>query len=409
MTAPQPIDHSDEAFPQAAASVMTELTTALTAVIESSQGVTGARPIDISRGLGIDMKLAWKASHLANSAAPFDAVRHLPGTAGMRILLEAAAARGCARDVVGRAERAFDAVRSFISRRAGSRRAFESMVAGIEGARDRRLEQEHRRLLFDGASSVWGMRADLLYRFDVLFPSSISGLLDCVTVRSMVGARRLRGGVILPFPRPRIIDDRGQETRIVLDEPLAPAVKAGELPIMAEFCVGPVPVFKLRRIGDAVIHEAAATESADPAPFTITTGEVLRAVQPTRVTEDTHGIFQLMRLRMPAERAVFDVLVHDDLLDPGVEPDVYLSSDLHGTAQGVGDVRRVRMPVSIRCESLPTDAATEVDHLGRLDGIVDRAMVVAGARLEDFRWFRLELAYPPITSTIAFECEQPSG
>jgi hypothetical protein len=409
MATPQPIDRSDESFPQAAAAVMTELTTALTAVLEGCDGVPGSRPIDISRGLGIDMKLAWKASHLANAASPFDAVRHIPGAAGVRILLDAAAARGCDGAVIERAGQAFESVRTFISRRAGSRRAFESMVAGIEGARDRRLEQEHRRLLFDGASSVWGMRADLLYRFDVLFPSSISGLLDCVTVRSMVGARRLRGGVILPFPRPRIIDDRGQETRIVLDEPLDPAVKAGELPLMDDFCAGPVPVFKLRRIGDAAIHEAAAAESADPAPFTVTTGEVLRAVQPTRVTEDTHGIFQLMRLRMPAERAVFDVLVHDDLLDSGVEPDVYLSSDLHGTAQGVGDVRRVRMPVSIRCESLPTDAATEVEHFGRLDGIVDRAMVVAGTRLEHFRWFRIELAYPPITSTIAFECEQPSG
>lgn len=409
MATPQPIDRSDDAFPQAAAAVMTELTTALTAVIEGCDGVPGTRPIDISRGLGIDMKLAWKASHLANSAAPFDAVRHLPGAAGMRILLEAASTRGCPAETVRRADRGFEAVRSFISRRAGSRRAFESMVAGIEGARDRRLEVEHRRLLFDGASSVWGMRADLLYRFDVLFPSSIGGLLDCVTVRSMVGARRLRGGVILPFPRPRIIDDRGQETRIVLDEPLDPAVKAGELPLLEDYCDGPVPPFKLRRIGDAAMHEAAGTEAADSASFTVTTGEVLRAVQPTRVTQDTHGIFQLMRLRMPAERAVFDVLVHDDLLEPGVEPDVYLSSDLHGTAQGVGDVRRVRMPVSIRCESLPTDAAAEVDGIGRLGPIVDRAMVVAGAKLEHFRWFRIELAYPPITSTLAFECEQPSG
>ena len=90
MATPEPIDRSDESFPQAAAAVMTELTTALTAVIEGCDRVPGSRPIDISRGLGIDMKLAWKASHLANAAAPFDAVRHLPGAAGVRILLNAA-------------------------------------------------------------------------------------------------------------------------------------------------------------------------------------------------------------------------------------------------------------------------------------------------------------------------------
>lgn len=403
------IESGDDSFPSAAAGVMSELTSALSAMFESCDAVSGNRPIDISRGLGIDMKLAWKASHLANSAGPFDAVRHLPGAAGMRILVDAVTARGGDEERIDRATRAFDEVRGFISRSAGSRRAFESMVSGIDGSRDRRLEEEHRRLLFDGASSVWGMRADTIQRLDVLFPSSIDGLLDCVTLRGLRGMRRLRGGVSLPFFRPRIIDDRGQETKNMVDEPIDPQVKPGDLPIVSELCEGAVPSFPMRRVGQSSIYEASALDGADPGPFTIVTGETLRAVQPTKVSSDTHGIFQLMRLRIPAELAVFDILVHDDLLEAGVEPDTYLASDLHGPVQGVGDVRRVRVPVPLRAEPIATGTRPAGEGLIDVDRMLGLAMDAAKERLDHFRWFRIRLSYPPISTTIAFECEQPSG
>ena len=174
---------------------MTGLKNALSVVLDSCEGLEGTRPIDISRGLGIDMKLAWKASHLANASQPFDSVRHLPGIAGMRILLDAAAARGCEARTVSKALDAFKSVQNFISKNCGSRRAFESMVAGLDQLGDRRLEQEHRRNLFHGARSVWGLKADVLHRLDVLFPSSVDGLMDCATIRTLAGTRRLRGRV----------------------------------------------------------------------------------------------------------------------------------------------------------------------------------------------------------------------
>ena len=133
------------------------------------------------------------------------------------------------------------------------------------------------------------------------------------------------------------------------------------------------------------------------------------AVQPTRVSADTHGIFQLMRLRIPAELAVFDVLVHDDLLEAGVEPDTYLASDLHGPVQGVGDVRRVRVPVPLRAEPIPTETRPDGEGLVDIERILELAIGASNDRLDRFRWFRIRLSYPPISTTITFECEQPAG
>ena len=398
----------DQSFPIAAALVMSSLTTALEEVFKDCDLIDGLRPIDLARGLGVDMKLAWKASHLANAAEPFDAVRHLPGMAGMRILLDAATHKNCDLRLVNRAMDSYKAVQNFISRRCGSRRAFESMVAGIEGARDQRLEHEHRRLLFDGASSVWGLRAETLYRLDVLFPSSIEGLLDCVTLRTMAGLRRLRGGAPLVFLRPRIIDDRGVEVRNVVDEPLEDGIGEGELPVIPELCRGQVPVFPRRKVGKKWIFEAETLDVADPSPFTVSTGEVLRAVQPTTVAENSHGIFQLMRLRIPAELAVFDILVHEDLLEEGIEPDAFVCSDLHGSGQDVNDVRRVRLPIPTRCNRMPGETVPKVQGLGILDGHISRGLETAGSDLSCFHRFRIELDYPPISSTIVVQCQQPS-
>ena len=112
----------DHSFPVAAALVMSSLTTALEEVFKDCDSIDGMRPIDLARGLGVDMKLAWKASHLANAVEPFDAVRHLPGMAGMRILLDAATHQNCDLRLVNRAMDSYKAVQNFISRRCGSRR-----------------------------------------------------------------------------------------------------------------------------------------------------------------------------------------------------------------------------------------------------------------------------------------------
>ena len=258
---------------------------------------------------------------------------------------------------------AFKSVQAFISKNCGSRRAFESMVAGLDELGDRRLEQEHRRNLFHGARAVWGMKADVLHRLDVLSPSATDGLLDCATIRTLAGTRRLRGGVPLVFPRPRVVDDRGVESRTGLREPLCRSVKAGDFPVVQELSDGDVPALKIRETNEGVLFEAPPLEAADPAAFTVSTGEVLRAVQPTKAQAESHGIYQLMRLRIPSPLAVFDVLVQQDLLEPDVQPDSYLASELHASANFVQNVRRVRLPVNIRSSEITDGSIPEVAGL----------------------------------------------
>ncbi len=282
------------------------------------------------------------------------------------------------------------------------------MIAEIQEAGDRPPAQADRKRLFEGARSVWGLKADLVHRMDVLHPCSIEGLLDCVTIRTLAGVRRLRGGVPLVFPRPRVVDDRGMESRSSLREPLDADTEVGAFPIVGSLCDGPIPALRMQAREEGVIFEAPPLENADASSFTVVTGEVLRAAQPTRVRGDSHGIYQLMRLRVPSPLAIFDVLVHASLVDQGVQPDSYLASELHVSASFIQNVRRVRLPVGIRLHEVPVDSTPGLDSKGGIQERLDIAMEASGGRREEFRWFRLEVEHPPICSLMAFECEQPS-
>ena len=158
-----------------------------------------------------------------------------------------------------------------------------------------------------------------------------------------------------------------------------------------------------------MLFEAPPLDEADPSSFTVVSGEVLRAAQPTRVLGDSHGIFQLMRFRVPTSIAIFDVLVHQSLAEPGVEPDAYLASELNDSASLIHNVRRVRLPIGIRHREVKMNEVPALDSKGGIGERLEIAMKAAACRREEFRWFRLEAEYPPICSVMAFECEQPSS
>jgi hypothetical protein len=199
------------------------------------------------------------------------------------------------------------------------------------------------------------------------------------------------------------------ESRSSLRESLDSGIEGNAFPIVETLCDGALPALHAQERDQGMIFEAPPLDAADPSSFTVATGEILRAAQPTRVQGDSHGIYQLMRLRVPAPLAVFDVLIHDSLIDSDVQPDSYLASELHVSASFIHNVRRVRLPIGIRRQEIEPTQVPELDSKGGMQTRLEIATRALDCRREDFRWFRLEVEYPPICSLMAFECEQPSG
>ena len=52
---------------------------------------------------------------------------------------------------------------------------------------------------------------------------------------------------------------------------------------------------------------------------------------------------------------------------------------------------------------------TDEKYVQGLSGMSERiALAASVCELSEFRWFRMELVYPPVCSLIAFECELPA-
>ena len=152
-------DIADDGFSDAAATRLRAAQAALIDVLASA-GVGGARPVDLGRQLRLDKTLAWRVARFVEEADPLRAARHIPGDAGVEIVLRALAEQGVDADRVEAVRVADRELREFVRQHAGDRRSFEAMLArGPRGGRDPRVESDECRELFRAGSVVWGVRA----------------------------------------------------------------------------------------------------------------------------------------------------------------------------------------------------------------------------------------------------------
>lgn len=388
---------------------LVRLQSAVREMVAAVPGIAGSRPVDLMAALQIDLKLAWKLARIAQSGDPFAAVRHLPGAAGWRIAVEAARRSGAPDALVVRADAAFASAVRTGTLWAGDRKAFDMMATGLASGSDMRIDVEHRRQLYLGGSYVWGVRARVALRADILGPAGRKRMMDCATVRGFIDLERLRADTPWQIEAPCVIDDRGTRPVACKVEPIEPVAAKGDEAlgpfIMPSFSSDPLPA--LRPIaGDKPPRtlELADSEMGTEGRFTLFHGSVLRSVQPVRISKRHHGIFQLCRQRTPSERAVFDLAVHESFVGDKPSPEAILYSDLNLRPGTYLHQAKDRIPAGIDAESLGRGLRrvklAEFDRYGEL---VASVFARTGWNPAEFHFFRAAAAYPPVPSTLALE------
>lgn len=387
------------------------LQVAVRAMLADLPGLAGSRPVDIMNAVSIDLKLAWKLARIAQSGDPFATVRHLPGAAGWRIATAAIATAGARAEVVAAASTAFDRAIATGTAWAGDRKAFDIMAAGVAAGSDLRIDVEHRRELYRGGSYVWGVRAQLAVRADILGPARKKRMLDCVTMRGFVGVERMRSDAAWQIEAPFVVDDRGTKPVRAGIEPLEESTRttrgagAAGPHLLTDFCSGALPEMRaVAEKGSPRRLELADSAVGAEGRFTVFHGSVLRDVQPVQRSQQHHGIFQLWKHRTPAERAVFDLAVHRSVIEDDSAAEAILYSDLNLRAGTFHHRSKDRIPAGLAVENLGVKL-----RRARLDGFdqhVDLLMLGftrMGWDPADFVLFRTDAPYPPIPSTLVLE------
>ncbi|MBM4114271.1 MAG: hypothetical protein FJ252_00140 [Phycisphaerae bacterium] len=374
-------------------------------VLAAVPGLTGFRPVDIEGALGIDLKLAWKLSHLAHAGDPFDAVRHLPGELAAKIAAQAAAKKGVPAAKTEAMMAALFRVQSLGIAWSGGKRAFGLLSANMATNADGRFAVDRRKELFSGGMHVWGMRAANAFRVDVLHPAARGKMIDCLTLRGFADLERLRFDAAWRFDAPVVVDDRGRASRRArLERPAGTASSSAPF-IIDELCSGASKTLK-RVAEDGCLHLMPG-EVGRASAGTLVQGAVMRHVQPQGLSRDHSGLFQVFRARTPCVMQEFVVGVHRSLVPEGVQPDAVVYGDLYGAPERrmpyhLGD----RLHCGATVQVLAARSRWRIEGVVGVEGWIDRQLDALGWDRDDMLWFRAAVAYPPIPSTLVVQLPQ---
>src|SRR5215471_18956128 len=103
----------------------------------SAAGLDPGQPQEVARRLGLNKNLTWKVSKIINAADGLSAIQHVPGAAGMEILLTGLESAGASRRNIDAVHEALERFDQVVERHAGDRAhldlILDSMGLGATG------------------------------------------------------------------------------------------------------------------------------------------------------------------------------------------------------------------------------------------------------------------------------------
>jgi hypothetical protein len=375
-------------------------------VLAEADGLKSSRSVDVVAALGIDLKLAWKVTKIAQSGDPFSCVRHLPGVGGWGIFGDALARRGAAAGRIAAATAAFERVLRLGEAWAGSRRNFLALAAGAVRVADKRLDTMHRKQLHESGACVWGVHARAAIRIDAVAPAG-HGRVDCASIRAALDIERLRAEAPWWLDPPMVVDDDGVIRDLPRLDPIDGGSAGGGPPyLMPEFCSQPLPQLVAVPFGPRGRRlELAEGEIGPAGRCSIVHGAVLRSVQSSVADATDHGLFQRFPIRTPATVQIFDLFMHEAILETTEAPEAILYADLGSAGDpGVRYGSRDRIPCAIEVERLGRGLRrARLPEWGRQIDAAKAIFASTGWSPGQFQLFRVRLAYPPVPSTLSIE------
>ncbi len=394
-------------FNSAAESVIRSAQASVVGVIESA-GLGSARASEIARALDLDKTLAWKLLKFGTADDARAAFRHLPGMAGIEIVVRAAEAVGVAPDRVASLQTSDRALRRFVERHAGDRKTFEAMLAGERP--DAKGEEEARRAYFQAGSAIWGVRARAQFLTLALRPSATDpDRLDCLQVSGFVGLERLRPDVPWVIRRLRVHEDDGSGAAPFVREPLDPSGVVGAssderpLSLLPAFSTLPLPSIRQRVGSNGWLYDELETGDVGRAgALDVIAGELYRSVLPLEKREDNVEGRYILTVRTPLERVQLDLL-----LDPSLThfrwPLVTVLGNLEERTSSERAPGREVCPAEPAAALSMSGGATP---LPRYSELVGWAFERAGwGAPSSFRGYRASMSYPPAPCEVVMTAE----
>lgn len=381
-----------------------ELQQALLGVFASAN-VDSARAFPAARKLQVNKNLTWKASKIIRAQTPSEALNHLPGKAGVKLLLDALASAGASAEAVARAASAITEFDRVIEAHASDKETLELMLDSLNaGPSEQDNLEKSRRLAFLGNSGIWGIQAQTRLITHLLSPNEAdAGAFDLTLLLGFLELKRLRAAAPWILMRTSSYRDDGSR-RQRKNVPLSPAPGEPEgSPILAEFSTPGMPPCTARDSGAGLVLDLPQGPAGNQGSFDILTGHTDFGYANMYADGDNKIGQFLAGFHTPIRHAQFDVLIHKDLPQFDQVHFELFSRDRQSAGPPPSGSERFVIPIKTEIERLGLGlAALASERWPRYQELVALAATKRDTSPEDYEAYRVRIDYPPMGTKACF-------
>ncbi|MBL4590876.1 MAG: hypothetical protein JKY96_02835 [Phycisphaerales bacterium] len=374
------------------------LRSSMQAVLDGLPGCS-SRPTEIARVIGVSRVMVSRTASSIKKENPIETLTSIPGPESLRSIVNGARQAGVSKEISDRALRAIDEFDGLIRERFGTRSALNAALSTQNTESLDRFEQASRYQVFKGMGQVLGVQANTWITSMMLIPNpSNPDLLDVTTLHGTVGLRRLRSDTPIHFSHgtpPKIATNREAPERIEID-------------LSSFYEHNPAPL-ESKIVNGQLIHTFSATDTGKDAKYDMLAVVHAPGTSSRYASENRSKRGISVIPDVPVVTLVADILLHGDLFD-GIDPQLSIYNMMaRGGASPDDRSRDIDLVASSSSDSIRQLGsgldALALPEIPSYQGMLQRVVDEFGYNTEDFRAYRLRIAYPVIgfQFVIAFE------
>ena len=391
------------------ASVGRELANKIGSVLDAIPGGPHG-PAQLARTIGIDKVLASRVLKATRNRDPMAVLHLAPGPDPLRRLLRAARKGAVSAELVSEAEQAVQLFEILIRQEAGDLSALHAMISAWLPDARAEFELRRKQAAFRAMSQLLGVAMHTHLASLVVRPSPDGVHLDIAILGIYLRLQRLRAGGIAKFMTVRL-PKQGAPPRMPRTLRGVPVEDVDGL-LLAEFCSKPMAKLGVVHAGEAVHYTLAGDDFGPRSGTDLAFAEVNLADVRHHVPEDPdYKRFLSAEITIPANRLVFDLLLHEDVW-PGAAPTLHIyDTSVNGIADlndRARDIDRLDLCESI--QPLGTGISRfRAPDVPRYTELLQHACTELGWEGDRFRGFRCRIEYPIYGSQVMMAFSPSAG
>lgn len=361
-------------------------------------GCDPLKPQAVHRHINVDRVLCWKVSRMVRAERIEEALLQLPGEEALSIFITAFTPTTAGEARIESSRAAALGLNIAIASHVGNRRTLQLMLDSVPQGQDALAQS--RKLLFRGASGLWGIQAKERMQLIMLAPNAANAeRVDAVTATGWVDVKRMRPDARWRMVRHHVQPDGGAAAASELSsKPLSASAALGQSMLLPEFCED-VPPMITHAEGSVTYYELGPSATGRVGAFSLFLGEIQRGLGSRYARVKGESAEFCVNVLAPTEHLTLDVLVHRSLkLLDGAELSLFSAAFNDGSK--FSDFERMGLePEAVELENLSN---LDNRHYSRHRELLHFTAERAGWKLDDFVGVRFEIDYPPFPSVARF-------